>query len=92
MKNCCKNSTTPFCPDCGANLTADPLRSLLAHVRKTARVERQQADCVPNSRSRTASAEKWERWVDALAEAIEVVGHSRGMSPETTEGASDASE
>lgn len=44
MNRCCANRTSAYCPDCGAELNANPLAELLSHCRHLAeRYERQES-------------------------------------------------
>ena len=77
---CCdKIVFTPFCPLCGKKLDEEmPLISLLQHCRVTARNQEKymikrsnRTGRVPSERGKK-TLHKWESWVKALEEIIEL--------------------
>lgn len=64
MGMCCANQMSAFCPECGANLKANPLAALLSHCRRQAVNYEQQAE--RGSERMVNAAIKWRSWTTAL--------------------------
>jgi uncharacterized Zn finger protein (UPF0148 family) len=71
-RECCgRPCQTPFCPHCGREVTSDPLRELLNHVRKQARSRRKMAQERAEWLARTDLTEKQRTRAERRARATE---------------------
>lgn len=68
MNDCCNNQHTPYCPQCGTDLRANPLAALRHHVWTQAEGLRKHALRSPGH---VSAARKWGAWLIALDELLE---------------------
>ncbi len=69
MGTCCANRMSAYCPDCGADLHANPLAALLSHCRRQASNYEQRA--MGGADHMVAAATKWRGFATALEALLE---------------------
>lgn len=80
MGACCANQMSAFCPDCGANLRANPLPALLSHLRK--RATEYEGLVKVGSERHGAAADKWRGWVTAVEAVLEEMQAEGSSEPQ----------
>lgn len=83
MKDCCKQNTTPYCPDCGVPTKGYPLIEIKVYFegrlkRAKARLKARQAEMKHPTKADVQAVAKvtnevgqWDRWVTLISQAIE---------------------
>lgn len=82
MYCCGEDRATKFCPECGNNLSLDPINALIAQCRATAKARQTEAEkqarraaspeylyktlAKGRSEAALAQAAKWRSWADAV--------------------------